>query len=280
MKNTVFILISAYFILAEGAFLRDVQNKKFSPPKLTDTRIVGGSEVDISRHPHQISMRAKSILSPGDPYRHSCGGSIISSTYILTAAHCIIGTVASQILVVAGSNNRRGSDGVAVPVEKMLMHNGYDSNTFNYDVALLKLPVPLPLNNLTIRAIELADKSPNPGMMATATGWGRLTEGGVAPETLQEVNVPIVSRSVCSDDYGPKINITDAMLCAGYRGVGGKDSCQNDSGGPLIVNGKLTGIISWGFGCGRPEYPGVYADVAHVREWINDGIRQLEEGTQ
>lgn len=60
------------------------------------------------------------------------------------------------------------------------------------------------------------------------------------------------------------------MICAGLLGTGGKDACQRDSGGPMKVNGKLHGIISWGFECGHPQYPGVYTRVTTFREWIKN----------
>ena len=82
--------------------------------------------------------------------------------------------------------------------------------------------------------------------------------------------MPAITNADCYSDYGGQI--TDSMICAGYRGVGGKDACQGDSGGPLICNdnGKavLAGVVSWGFGCAAPQYPGVYSRVTHVLEWI------------
>ena len=94
--------------------------------------------------------------------------------------------------------------------------------------------------------------------------------GGSTPETLKYVRVPAISNTACNSDYGG--SITDAMICAGYPGVGGKDACQGDSGGPFICNdgGKavLAGVVSWGYGCADAAYPGVYARTTYVLDWI------------
>ena len=66
------------------------------------------------------------------------------------------------------------------------------------------------------------------------------------------------------------------MFCAGYPGVGGKDACNGDSGGPFVcnVNNKavIAGIVSWGEKCALPEYPGVYARVTKILDWIKDNM--------
>lgn len=83
-----------------------------------------------------------------------------------------------------------------------------------------------------------------------------------------KVTLPIVSREMCRRSYNYMSVITDRMICAGYIRQGGKDSCQGDSGGPLTVDDTLYGIVSWGYGCARPKYPGVYTNVAYLRSWI------------
>lgn len=87
-------------------------------------------------------------------------------------------------------------------------------------------------------------------------------------DVLQKVTVPFVSDNTCKNSYeGEGYDITEGMICAG--GVSGHDACQGDSGGPLTTkSGLQVGVVSWGIGCGIPEFPGVYAKVAHFRDWI------------
>lgn len=88
------------------------------------------------------------------------------------------------------------------------------------------------------------------------------------------MKVPVVSNEICNQSYSG--GITDAMLCAGLLDVGGKDVCQMDSGGPLLVSGKLAGVVSWGNGCGLPNFPGVYANVWYLLPWLRDNIAKVE----
>ena len=103
--------------------------------------------------------------------------------------------------------------------------------------------------------------------------WGSLTGGNNFPNELQEVNVPIVSRTNCNDGNSYGGLITTRMICAGVS-AGGRDSCQGDSGGPLVVRDSqnryqiLAGVVSWGFGCAEPDLFGVYSRVALLRNWI------------
>ncbi|XP_067627436.1 trypsin zeta-like [Eurosta solidaginis] len=239
-----------------------------------DGRIVGGQIVDISAHPHQVSMRLKDVLKPKNGYEHDCGGSIITERIILTAAHCVIGKVASQYKVVAGANYRRSGDGVIVPVKELIMHEQYNPSTINNDIALAVLAAPLPINNYTIKTVELAEDSVKKGAIATLAGWGTISFQGNSSSYLQEVKVSVLSNAECNEDYAGRI--TDAMFCAGLRGVGGKDACQNDSGGPLLVNGRVAGVVSWGIGCAFPQYPGVYTNVPYFRPWLREKIAQIE----
>ena len=94
--------------------------------------------------------------------------------------------------------------------------------------------------------------------------------GSSNSEILNFVRVPAITNSECNSAYGGII--TDAMICAGYLGIGGKDACSGDSGGPFVCNdgGKavVAGTVSWGYGCAEALYPGVYARTTLVLDWI------------
>merc|ERR1711963_1230214 len=113
------------------------------------------------------------------------------------------------------------------------------------------------------------------------SGWGTLSSGGSSTDTLQYVQVPAITNSQCNNAYGG--SITDAMICAGYPGIGEKDACQGDSGGPFVCsdNGKavIAGVVSWGNGCALADYPGVYARTTHVLDWIKLQMGSSGNGT-
>ena len=98
--------------------------------------------------------------------------------------------------------------------------------------------------------------------------------GGSTTNTLQYVRVPAITNSQCNDAYNG--DITNSMICAGYPGVGGKDSCQGDSGGPYVCNDDgnavIAGVVSWGIDCADPNYPGVYARVTAILSWIQSNM--------
>ena len=164
-----------------------------------------------------------------------CGGTLISSTHVLTAAHCTDGSAASSIRVILGEHNIADSDFNRVDVAEIINHPNYDSRTTDNDYAILRLANPVTFTNEVSPACLPADLSATyTGVLATVTGWGTLSSGGSQPTVLQEVDVTVTSNEVCNNAYG---SITANMICAADSG---KDSCQGDSGGPLIAaeNGR------------------------------------------
>ncbi|CAK9825177.1 Transmembrane protease serine 9 [Anthophora retusa] len=228
-------------------------------PLIPDSQIVGGTEVNINQYPHQLSLQTTG---------HICGASIISNKWAVTAGHCV-GLPANKYTLRAGNNDK--NLGVPYKIKKIIRHPNYNSKTVDYDVALLEIDGIISFNS-NIKAVRLTNVEPSTGMMTDVTGWGALKEGGTASPRLMKVSLPVVSRSKCQNIYNPlKMVITDRMICAGYS-QGGKDSCQGDSGGPMTSNGVLYGIVSWGYGCAHPSYPGVYSNVAKLRPWIKSII--------
>ena len=225
-------------------------------------KIVGGRETSIEEHPWQVSLQSRGF--------HFCGGSIISKDAILTAAHCTTSYPASAMTVRVGSS-RTASGGEVYQVSEIVRHENYKINLFgipNNDIAVLKLKTPIDLAKIA-RPVPLFDKGEKAmeGVSATISGWGALSEGGKTPAVLQTVEVPMIRKSVCSEAYLLWGGVPEGQICAAYP-AGGKDTCQGDSGGPLVIDGRQAGIVSWGNGCARKGYPGVYTEVAAYRDWL------------
>ncbi|XP_017076088.2 trypsin beta-like [Drosophila eugracilis] len=226
-----------------------------------EERIIGGHSIPIEYVPWQVSLQGKET--------HNCGGAIYSDRAIVTAAHCIFEIRVEGLSIRAGSSHW-SKGGQLVNVLKAVYHPLYDNKTFFNDIGVLILESPLKFNN-HVQKIALADKSPVGGTMSLVSGWGYTREDAAYSwPTLQGVHVAILNHTECENAY-IKSKITEDMICA--DGIG-RDSCRTDSGGPLVSirDRNLIGIVSWGEGCGRN--PGVYADVAFFRDWINDKIEE------
>jgi uncharacterized protein (TIGR03382 family) len=230
--------------------------------------IVGGTTAEITAAPWQVSLQTQN--------QHFCGGSIISPTWIVTAAHCVA-EGAPQRIVAGVSRTSLSAQGQIRQVKRVIMYPGYTDPTVGKDAALIELTAPLTLNATTVKAIRpvtAADPAAltNPGINATITGWGATAEGGqTLPDQLRTVTVPILSLADASAGYGQ--TLTADQLPAGVA-AGGRDSCQGDSGGPMVVaggNGEmlLAGIVSWGEGCARAGKPGLYARVSSFSGWMD-----------
>ncbi|XP_034476947.1 trypsin beta-like [Drosophila innubila] len=229
-----------------------------------DGRIVGGTATTISSFPWQISLQRNG--------GHSCGGSVFRSNIIVTAAHCLQSVSASSLQVRAGSSYWN-SGGVVFKVASFRNHEGYNAKTMVNDIAVIRLSGNLGMSS-TIRTIGLASNAPANGAAASVSGWGTQSSGSSSiPTQLQFVNVKIVGQAQCaSSSYSYGSQIRSTMICASAPG---KDSCQGDSGGPLVSGGVLVGVVSWGYGCAASNYPGVYADVAVLRNWVNNAANSV-----
>jgi secreted trypsin-like serine protease len=237
-------------------------------------KIIGGEPAPVGAYPWLVSVGVSWIA---DPYSaHFCGGSILSERWILTAAHCVIRTSPAKVSVTAGTN-KLVPGATRKNVKLIIVHRNYNPATNDNDIALMELIDPLP-TGVFIRPVALLT-SVNEGALLVentplaVTGWGATEEGGSPVRDLRHLNkLPFVLTATCNDPSAYDGRITNNMICAGRR-VGGKDSCQGDSGGSLTVetnlSPKLAGIVSWGEGCGEPEKVGVYTRVAMYVDWVN-----------
>uniref|UniRef100_A0A3B5M4M6 Peptidase S1 domain-containing protein n=1 Tax=Xiphophorus couchianus TaxID=32473 RepID=A0A3B5M4M6_9TELE len=235
----------------------------------SDTRIVGGQEAAAGAWPWQAQLVIQGGL---------CGGSLINSQWVLSAAHCFKSTSTSGVTVYLGLQSLTSSANVVSrSAAQIIVHPDYNSNTNDNDVALVQLFSAVTFTNYVRPVCLAADGSVFPsGLDCWVTGWGTLSYD--ISQTLQEVDVPIVSNSQCSASYS---TLTNNMLCAGLTN-GGKDSCQGDSGGPLVTkNGTVwvqAGVVSYGNGCAQPGYPGVYARISNYQTWINSQVSGEQPG--
>ncbi|KAL3674683.1 hypothetical protein V7S43_000623 [Phytophthora oleae] len=221
-----------------------------------EDRIYGGSEADASKYPYIVSLREDD--ADGSTY---CGGTLIASQYLVTAAHCVKTDEATIYASIGSAFGSGSGDGQQVKVVEGYRHPMYNKSKHLYDVGVLKLEKEVTTNTADLCAADGSDNEV--GTVATVRGWG-LTENGSQSFLLEEVNVKIVSSAECNKEYSDRI--TEGMLCAGEGD--GKDTCNGDSGGPLIENDKLIGIVGWGGKCGANA--GVYTRVSFVLDYIND----------
>lgn len=232
-----------------------------------DPRIVGGEVVsNLKDFPYQVSIRRFRTLS------HFCGGILLDSEHILTAAHCmfsenkLIG--AHEVYAVTGSLNISPlpSSATTSKVRYIFTHEQYDPTKYDNDIAIMRLKSNITMNENTSN-ITLATSTTETDVKCIASGWGTTRENGAGTNRLMSVQVPIIEHKDCKNMYSSIL--TNNMICAGSEG---KDACQGDSGGPLKCNDVIAGIVSFGSGCGQKGYPGVYTDVSKYEEWIETQI--------
>ncbi|NXO99434.1 ENTK Enteropeptidase, partial [Certhia brachydactyla] len=236
------------------------------------TRIVGGSDARREAWPWIVSLHFN--------YQPVCGASLVSDEWLVTAAHCVYGRQlkASRWQAVLGlyiQSDLAQPPAVVQNIDRIIINPHYMKQTKDSDIALMHLQHKVQYTDY-IQPICLPEKNQQflPGINCSIAGWGDITNEGPTSNILQEAEVPLLSNEKCQQ-WMPKYNITENMLCAGYD-MGGIDSCQGDSGGPLTFKDGdkwfLVGVISFGEGCALPQRPGVYVRVTKFVDWIKNII--------
>jgi secreted trypsin-like serine protease len=273
-------------------------------------KIVGGTTASISQYPWQAAVVFTGSGSAHD--RQFCGGSLVTSRIVMTAAHCVYDTDPdcssfcavsdpggdgtakldpNDVDVVLGRTTLSGSDGAEIPIEAVSYRSNYNPDyqldgVPRFDVAYLVLAAASAQPQIKI-ADSYEGALWDAGSPAVVSGWGTTSDSGGAKtqDTLRAANVNVIDDSACFNDYAIGAGQSDfdaqTMLCAGTPS--GADSCYGDSGGPLeapLAGGdyRLVGIVGWGAGCGDPSFPGVYTRVAGdtMRALIQSDIADLE----
>jgi len=281
-------LVINTLLLSFAAQISGALNEIMSTSMLAASkRIIGGGIAVAHSYPFLVGIEFSEI--------HFCGGSIISTSWILTAAHCITPLANSSLLrnesivslhpfptlnIVAGDHSKvtKHAHEFRVHPKYVFFHPRYVSDGTDFDIALLYLSSPLTYNQ-DVRAIELARMDAEPKRKCIVAGWGK-QKPKVKKEKptilLKDVSVPVLDTDKCRTLGSKYQKLTENMFCAGNL-EGGHDSCGGDSGGPLFCKEntdkvpvyKQYGVTSWGPKmCGKKDKPGVYARISKLLPWI------------
>ncbi|CAL8249164.1 unnamed protein product [Merluccius merluccius] len=244
-------------------------------------RISRGQQSDITDQPWQVAINV--FRRRHKKHTHLCGGILIESCWVLSAAHCFEeGNKESDLQAVLGRTFRKQSSNSEqiFQIEKYWIHQDFDKETLDNDIALLKLKSDIGICAVISPEVQPACL-PEPGLVlpnwtvCEISGYGKDAE--FAAENSERVKrgfVKLWPRESCPKVIAERI-LTDNMLCAGE---GLDDACKGDSGGPLVCSseGRMTlmGVISWGDGCGKKDVPGVYTRVTHYLDWIKSHMTE------
>jgi len=244
----------------------------FWKPNTKDRRIVGGQEAAPNSIPWQVALHMAFAGGTG-----LCGGSVLSSSRVLTAAHCPIGS--SSTLTIAGAHNRNiaepNQQRRTVAPANYRLHANYNPSNLNNDIAVLIMPSVFTLNPFVV-ASRLPTAFANElfvGETATVSGWGRVTNTGATSAVLRVATVPVITNAQCAGTFGSSVVVASTICVSTTHGQG---SCNGDSGGPLTVPRPgdtrpiQIGVVSFGAAAGCVgTFPSGFARVTSFLAWIN-----------
>nr|AIZ96981.1 complement factor D [Oplegnathus fasciatus] len=249
--------------------------------------IIGGREAAPHSRPYMASIQ----VPEGETMKHECGGFVIADQWVMTAVHCLP-TGPNGRKVVLGLHSLSEPEETKHTFDILELYNHPDFNPSNYDndIALIKLDRPFNTSE-AVKAVEYlraGGTNPGTGAEVETAGWGSLNDLGSRPDKLNEVVVEVFSSNRCrrGDYFGSKF--TSNMICAHKvcpdpcnKPHKKEDSCDGDSGGPLLYNGIAVGITSnGGKKCGQIKKPGIYTIISHYTEWIDNTMALQPAATQ
>ncbi|XP_022835531.1 trypsin, alkaline B-like [Spodoptera litura] len=248
-------------------------------PKASNNRIIGGAPTTIEQYPFVVQIYLQRTFR--------CGGSLLTNTHVMSAAHCFVYSSGFYINPAAFTINIGSthiySEGTTHLVSAIRVHENYVSPASDNDIAVLLLRTAVTLSStVTTAHIPVQGASVPENATVIAVGWGTTNVNSKIPSgVLNEVAIIKINRRICRKNFlelqavtGITRQITNNMICAGILEVGGKDACLGDSGGPLLYGGVVVGVTSWGTGCAEAYYPGVFTKVSSYTSWINDTINR------
>lgn len=235
-------------------------------------RIVGGQETGVNEFPMMAGIVNRLI------YQVTCGGTIISSRFVLTAANCLVRQKVEDIAVLVGAHNVTIIDSPAnqmYQAKRFIIHPRYTESNNDYDIALIEVAEPIQLSDMVgVVCLPFKFVATNfTGAKVILLGWGTLFSGGPTSEVLQKVQVDVISDSQC------RMNVPDLSGRQMCTYTPGKDACQFDMGGPLLYTDPSTGrlfnigIISYGRSCASRQ-PSVNTKVTTLLNWIIMSTRE------
>jgi secreted trypsin-like serine protease len=251
----------AWLLLAVAAAVTPAPARATGRPIL---EVVGGNVAKAGEFPWVVR------LSMG------CGGTLTAPRVVLTAGHCVGPTGPNaKITVTAGVTDLKAKNAVTAHSVEVIRAPGFQTETRGDDWAVVKLDRELGLPTLDLVPDARADQGD-----VTVMGWGQTKESSLQQERkLHYATVPTIPDATCAKSYlAAKVTLVQAdSICAGRHGV---DTCQGDSGGPMVHRGRdgwwaQVGIVSWGLGCARDAYPGVYTQISKFRAAISAATRKL-----
>lgn len=266
--NTVRLLLLALLLSASPVLANADQNMSTDPANASG-KIYGGMQSKSGDWPWITALLKSSTTNMYQA--QFCGGVLIDSTWVLTAAHCVYDMTPAEINVAVGAYDLLSFSGNRIPVATIRVHPLYNSNDQINDIALLELSSPHPGPVATLFSGISKENTPPSleGKMLTAMGWGMadINNFWVYPEILRQVNLPVKEHSFCNSRY--PVALKSSQICAGYSR--GKDVCNGDSGGPIVtlVDGEWVhaGLVSYGAPCA--DYLGWYGVYTRTSSFVD-----------